>query len=350
LNITQETSELPPDLEISIVIYLIGHLLSLLALSVSLFIFGYFRELRCMRHKVHIGLFIAFGLADLAWLSQLLCQTLLEMGVLDMISVYCISWLVIRLFHLTSFVWMFLEGLYLYLQVQFPLSLTSVRYRHFTIIGWGSPLVNIFIWAFIRYFTHAVPDPSDNSDVDASHNPEKLVILQIYECPFFAENDIDLLLYNVPVFILLSCNTFFLIWIMIIVVTKLRQRIALDHDKRNLKAAKALLILIPLLGAPYIVTLIGPDRIQSPDAYTIFQIMRAIILSSQGLVISFLYCFLNAEVQGALNVHWSRWKLVRSVGRESSFTQSSFFVSNIGLSVSSGPVCNSTGTIIGNPD
>ena len=32
------------------------------------------RELRCIRHKVHIGLFIAFGLADLAWLCQLLCQ------------------------------------------------------------------------------------------------------------------------------------------------------------------------------------------------------------------------------------------------------------------------------------
>ena len=71
-----------------------GHLLSLLTLSLSLFIFAYFRsdfltivwkdrvylfpfcyrELRCIRHKVHIGLFIAFGLADLAWLSQLLCQ------------------------------------------------------------------------------------------------------------------------------------------------------------------------------------------------------------------------------------------------------------------------------------
>ena len=85
------------------------------------------------------------------------------MGVM---GVYCISWLVIRLFHLTSFVWMFLEGrsqiekvcknffelklpcatcfhfagFYLFLQVQFPLSLTSVRYKHFTIIGWGEQI------------------------------------------------------------------------------------------------------------------------------------------------------------------------------------------------------------------
>ena len=48
-------------------------------------------------------------------------------------------------------------------------------------------------------------------------------------------------------------------------------------------------------------------------------------------MISFLYCFLNAEVQSAILVHWDRWKLVRAVGRESSFTQSSFLVNNLGL-------------------
>ena len=84
-------------------------------------------------------------------------QLVLESGLMAVLDVYCASWLVIRLFHLTSFVWMFLEGerldirasyicmcislplsgLYLFLQVQFPLSLTSVRYRHFTLIGWG---------------------------------------------------------------------------------------------------------------------------------------------------------------------------------------------------------------------
>ena len=38
-------------------------------------------------------------------------QIILESGVLGVMGVYCISWLVIRLFHLTSFVWMFLEGM-----------------------------------------------------------------------------------------------------------------------------------------------------------------------------------------------------------------------------------------------
>ena len=59
-------------------------------------------------------------------------------------------------------------------------------------------------------------------------------------------------------------------------------------------------------------------------------------------MISFLYCFLNAEVQAAISVHWSRWKLVRSVGRESSFTQSSFFVSNLGLGSSASVTATSS--------
>ena len=44
---------------------------------------------------------------------------------------------------------------------------------------------------------------------------------------------------------------------------------------------QALVILIPLLGAPYLLTLMGPSRSESPGAYTVFQISRAIVLSSQ---------------------------------------------------------------------
>ena len=45
---------------------------------------------------------------------------------------------------------------------------------------------------------------------------QSLAIQQIYQCPFFEENDIDVFLYNVPVFVLLTFNTFFLVWIMIV--------------------------------------------------------------------------------------------------------------------------------------
>merc|ERR1719356_1124647 len=98
---------------------------------------------------------------------------------------------------------------------------------------------------------------------------------------------------------------------MVIVVSKLKQRTALDHDRRNMKAAKALLVLVPLLGCPYLLTLVGPNREDSPQAYTVFQIARASVLSTQGLVISLLYCFLNSELQAGLSRHWRRWKFNR---------------------------------------
>ena len=37
----------------------------------------------------------------------------------------------------------------------------------------------------------------------------------------------------------------------------------MDHDRRHLKAAKALVIVIPLFGFTYILTFIGPDEVSS---------------------------------------------------------------------------------------
>jgi hypothetical protein len=33
-----------------------------------------FREMRCLRHKIHIGLFLTFLLADLSWIFTALIQ------------------------------------------------------------------------------------------------------------------------------------------------------------------------------------------------------------------------------------------------------------------------------------
>ena len=120
--------------------------------------------------------------------------------------------------------------------------------------------MNICVWAVLRCQSHSpslTVSEEDFAISDAEEGEELVVDMhQIYDCPFFAEiQKIDHIVYNLPVFVLLTCNVFFLIWIMIvsiaclgihtiqthylqIVVSKLRQRIALDHDRRNLKAAK----------------------------------------------------------------------------------------------------------------
>ena len=106
-------------------------------------------------------------------------------------------------------------------------------------------------------------------------------------------------------------------------MSKLRSRTALDHDRRHYKAAKALVIVIPLLGFTYLLTLMGPSEEESFLAFTIFQSVRAALLSTQGAVITLPYCFLNTEVQGVVKLHWERWKMVRNVGFECQSTGTS---------------------------
>ena len=81
----------------------------------------------------------------------------------------------------------------------------------------GTPLVNICVWAVLRYHTHyhAHPGPAAEQEAAVSEE-ERMAINLISNCPFFVEDAIDHFVYNLPVFILLACNIFFLVWIMIV--------------------------------------------------------------------------------------------------------------------------------------
>ena len=103
----------------------------------------------------------------------------------------------------------------------------------------------------------------------------------------------------------------------------------MDHDRRHFKAAKALVIVIPLLGFTYLLTFIGPNKENNPLAYTIFQSVRAVLLSTQGAVITLPYCYLNSEVQGVIKTRWNRRQMVRNVGYASQSARISVATSTI---------------------
>ena len=80
----------------------------------------------------------------------------------------------------------------------------------------------------------------------------------------------------------------------------------------NLRAAKALLIIVPLLGITYLVTIVGPSEPDTP-LETVFIMGRNILLSFQGFFITLPYCFFNGEVFSTVKKHWVRWRYVRDI-------------------------------------
>ena len=75
---------------------------------------------------------------------------------------------------------------------------------------------------------------------------------------------------------------------------------------------------MPLLGVGHILTLLVNPTVRSigvPLVVAVSDAMEAVITSTQGFVISLPYCFLNSEVQGVVRSHWSRWRMVRTVGK-----------------------------------
>ena len=86
--------------------------------------------MRCLRHKIHMGLFCTFGLSALNWILTLSWKNLVPPDLAE--PLLCTTFTLTYFFHLTSFYWMFLEGFYLFLQVfwwgNINVLLVSIKY------------------------------------------------------------------------------------------------------------------------------------------------------------------------------------------------------------------------------
>ncbi|GFY47327.1 diuretic hormone receptor, partial [Trichonephila inaurata madagascariensis] len=76
-----------------------------------------------------------------------------------------------------------------------------------------------------------------------------------------------------------------------VLITKLRATNTVESEQYR-KAAKALLVLIPLLGVTYILVIATPNH---RTGEVIFTFIQATLLSIQGFIVAVLYCFLNGE-------------------------------------------------------
>jgi len=87
---------------------------------------------------------------------------------------------------------------------------------------------------------------------------------------------------------------------------------------RQLKAAKALLAIMPLLGITFVITVITIDPSLDQETqlgWVIFMHARAFLLSTQGFLITLPYCFLNTEVRTIIKQRWERRRASRRCGQ-----------------------------------
>ncbi|XP_010772958.1 calcitonin gene-related peptide type 1 receptor [Notothenia coriiceps] len=221
---------------------IVGHALSIASLLISLSIFFYFRSLSCQRITLHKNLFCSYVFNS-------------ALTIISLVAVVNNPEVVARNPSLKT---------------SYGCHLSPVQ---------GFPLVPASIHAVARkkYF-------DDN-------------------CWMSVETH---LLYAVhgPIVAALLVNLFFLLNIIRVLVTKLRDTHRAESNM-YMKAVRATLILVPLLGIQFV---IFPWRPENRLAGEVYEYIMHILMHYQGLLVATIFCFFNGEVQAALKRQWMQYK------------------------------------------
>ncbi|XP_030014712.1 calcitonin gene-related peptide type 1 receptor-like [Sphaeramia orbicularis] len=259
---------------------MIGHGLSLVSLLISLTIFFHFKSLSCQRITLHKNLFLSFVLNSIitvVWLT-----TVVKKGgntYSDSVSCKLLMFIHLYLFSCNYF-WMLCEGIYLHTLIVVAVFAEKQHLMWYYLLGWGFPLIPAVIHSIARlcYYNDRCWVSSDTS------------LLYIIHGPICAA---------------LVVNLFFLLNIVRVLITKLR----VTHQAESslyMRAVRATLILIPLLGIQFVLL---PYKPHEHSVAEIYLYIMDILMHYQGLLVSTIFCFFNGEVQSVLRRHWNQQRM-----------------------------------------
>lgn len=248
--------------EIGVNIYISGYTISLIALSFSLGIFFYFRSsLHCVRITIHKNLFASFIINNLCWLAWYI-EASKETFLVDNSLTCQIMHVITHYFLLSNYFWMFNEGLYLHTVLVFSFVSEKKLIYYFYLIGWILPAIIIMAYALPRSLDRAA---SGSCWTDAS---------TIYT-----------FVLSIPITLSIVINFVFLINIVRVLWSKLKapaQTSTSQHTNESsvpIRAIRATLILLPLLGLHYIFTPFRPGF--NSSFYEAYEIYSAVTTSFQ---------------------------------------------------------------------
>ncbi|WAQ93476.1 CALCR-like protein [Mya arenaria] len=341
-----------------IYIFIGGFSLSLLMLVVSLIIFFRFRQLRCDRITIHKNLFLSYVFTGISWILYYVLAAL-DGEVLLYNPLWCQALhIMCQYFTVCNFLWMFCEGLYLNTIMVYAFSSGKILIISCYIIGWGDqtgrklekwfstnspsawlirgatalnitaqsgiPVVLTLVYTLVRgsddYLTMEEKQYNNNS-IDNSGD-KNILLLKVYDAQIDAydvqkiltryaygstvfcwinESALQWIMYG-PIVLSIGVNVLFLVNIVRLLITKLRQMPEADQTR---KATRATLILVPLLGLQYLLFPIRPEP--GSKLQDVYHTSVALLISLQGAFVSTMYCFCNGEV---LRRKWNQHKLM----------------------------------------
>ncbi|XP_076461665.1 calcitonin gene-related peptide type 1 receptor-like [Babylonia areolata] len=290
-----------------LMVYISGYVLSALLLIASIFVFCYFRQLRCTRVILHQHLFLSYIITGLLWTvsyTQLMTRldvtrnnplmTRLDvtrnnplMTRLDvtrnnplMISLdvtrnnpaWCkVVHVLTQFISLSNYCWMFCEGFFLHTIIVHAFSKEKKLLRICYGIGWGVPVIPTIVYGVVR----ATDDELDRDCWIPSGWPLWII--------------------NGPIAASLIINFLFFLNIMRILLSKIRA-FNTSEENQYRRAVKATLIMIPLLGVNNLVLLVRPqmDRV----GILVWKVISAFLVAYQGASVALIFCFFNGEVSG----------------------------------------------------
>ncbi|XP_014203665.1 PDF receptor [Copidosoma floridanum] len=262
----------------------VGLTLSLTALLVSLSIFCRFRTLRNTRTRIHKNLFVAMMVQVVIKLTLYIDQALSNMNAYDQqysiqnTPILCEGFYVLLEYARTAmFTWMFIEGFFLHNKVTVAVFTETSGYQMYRVIGWGYPIFMTAGWTVVTAIYY---------------HPSKCWWGYNLTFYFWILEGTRLAM------ILFNCG--FLLNILRVLIIKLR-RSHMTETEQIIKAVKAVLVLLPLLGITNLAAMSEAPLDKSILQFALWSYITHFLTSFQGLFIAFLYCFSNNEVRSVVN-------------------------------------------------
>ncbi|XP_072305651.1 calcitonin gene-related peptide type 1 receptor [Eucyclogobius newberryi] len=259
---------------------MVGHGLSIVSLIICLIIFSYFKSLSCQRISLHKNMFMSFilnSIVTIMWLSLTVAN---NQAITASNPVSCKVLAVLTQYTSTSnYFWMLCEGIYLHTLIIVAVFVGEQQLFWYYVLGWGFPVIPAIIYAVARGLLY-------NDKCWISSHTQLLYII------------------HGPIQAALLVNLFFLLNIVRVLITKLKETHCAESTA-YMKAVRATLILIPLLGVQFI---LFPWRPEGRISRAIYDFFINIFSHFQGLLVAVIFCFCNGEAQTAVRRKWAQWK------------------------------------------